>query len=183
MSRFRSPAGPALAALAAMTSLAACGAPSSPETNDEVEANLPPPAERETDAAANDLANAGSQAGPTDDQAQNGTNDERGEATGVRLPPPGDLRFVGLWATDAANCQSTAWRFSPGALRTPAGSACTFDDRRKAPGGFDISATCTAEGPPTKDTLKLRFAESAQAMLFESGTIADAGLIYCGPLE
>ena len=50
---------------------------------------------------------------------------------------------------------------------------------RSVHGGFDIAARCTAEGPPTDDTLEIRFAESAGAMLFESSVIADAGLIRC----
>jgi hypothetical protein len=64
-------------------------------------------------------------------------------------------------------------------LRTPAGSVCAFSEVKAVPGGYDIAATCTAEGPPAKDMLKIRFAESARAMLFESRSIADAGLIAC----
>jgi hypothetical protein len=48
------------------------------------------------------------------------------------------------------------------------------------PGGYDIAASCTAEAPAKAETIKLRFAESAQAMLFESDAIADTGLVYCG---
>ena len=92
-------------------------------------------------------------------------------------------RFVGLWAADKAMCGDKGWRFTETALRTPAGSACDFEQVTPVGGGYDIAATCTAEGPETADTLKIRFAESAKAMLFESDSIADAGLIYCGPAE
>jgi hypothetical protein len=88
-------------------------------------------------------------------------------------------RFVGQWAAKANACSNQAWRFTAKSLNTPAGSQCTFDKVAEVPGGYDIAARCTAEGPPTDDVLKLRFAESAKALLFESKTIADAGLVRC----
>lgn len=88
-------------------------------------------------------------------------------------------RFVGRWATQARNCRTLAWRFTATSLSTPAGSQCTFIKIAEVPGGYDIAARCTAEGPPANDTLKLRFAESAKALLFESEVIADAGLERC----
>lgn len=88
-------------------------------------------------------------------------------------------RFVGRWATELRNCRSLAWRFSATSLRTPAGSVCSFSKVTEVPGGYDIAARCTAEGPPADDTLRLRFAESAKALLFESNSIADAGLLRC----
>ena len=97
------------------------------------------------------------------------------------LPPPSEgLRFVGRWAADERSCTSAAWIFTQSTLRTPAGSSCNFDQVTQVPGGYDIQATCTAEAPPAPDTLKIRFAESAKAMLFESTVIADAGLVFCG---
>jgi len=50
----------------------------------------------------------------------------------------------------------------------------------QVPGGYDVKATCTAKGPPATDTLEIRFAESAKAMLFKSKSIAEAGLVFCG---
>ena len=88
-------------------------------------------------------------------------------------------RFVGLWAAETRLCGSAAWRFSETELHTPAGSACRFSDVREVPGGYDIAARCTAEAPERDDVLKLRFAESAGALLFESESIADAGLVRC----
>lgn len=97
------------------------------------------------------------------------------------LPPPSEgPRFVGRWAADERACSSAAWIFTQTTLRTPAGSRCSFDQVTPVPGGYDIQATCTAEAPPAPDTLTIRFAESAKAMLFESRTIADAGLVFCG---
>ena len=99
------------------------------------------------------------------------------------LPPPGAFRFVGLWAAEAGMCGGQAWRFTRETMETPAGSVCKFVNATPMDGGYDISARCVAEGPPVDDMLKIRFAESAQAMLFEAGSIADAGLVYCGALD
>lgn len=95
------------------------------------------------------------------------------------VPLPASFRFVGRWATDARNCEALAWRFTVSSLSTPAGSQCAFTKVTEVPGGYDIAARCTAEGPVVGDMLKLRFAESARALLFESGSIADAGLVRC----
>ena len=107
-----------------------------------------------------------------------------GEATAVRagdLPPPGPLpRFVGKWAADEKSCDSAPWQFTQTRLRTPAGSDCSFDQVTEVPGGYDVKAICTAEGPPTADTLQIRFAESARAMMFDSKVIAGTGLVFCG---
>ena len=88
-------------------------------------------------------------------------------------------RFTGRWASEERNCAAHAWVFTASSLKTPAGSVCSFSRVREVPGGYDISASCTAEGPPKDDTLRLRFAESARALLFESEVIADAGLVRC----
>lgn len=91
----------------------------------------------------------------------------------------GAPRFVGRWAVEERLCPTTAWRFTESELNTPAGSVCRFTDVREVPGGYDVRARCTAEGPETDDVLELRFAESAGGMLFGSNVIADAGLVRC----
>jgi hypothetical protein len=90
------------------------------------------------------------------------------------------LRFVGRWAAEERLCARSAWRFTERELRTPAGSVCRFTEVRSVPGGYDIAARCTAEAPERDDVLRLRFAESAGGMLFESESIADVGLVRCG---
>jgi hypothetical protein len=90
-------------------------------------------------------------------------------------------RFVGRWAAEEGMCATAAWEFGAESLRTPAGSACRFTEVRQAPGGYDVAARCTAEGPEQDDVLEIRFAESARAMLFESQSIADTGLVRCTP--
>ncbi len=98
------------------------------------------------------------------------------------LPPPlapGPPRFVGRWAADEARCARSAWRFGERELRTPAGSVCRFERIEDVPGGYSIAARCTAEGPEQADRLEIRFAESADAMLFDSQSVAAAGLVRC----
>lgn len=102
------------------------------------------------------------------------------DALGALPPADREPRFLGRWAASEELCADRAWRFTAGGLKTPAGSACRFDKVAKVPGGYDIEARCTAEGPERAERITLRFAESARAMLFEAEGIADAGLVYCG---
>jgi hypothetical protein len=97
-----------------------------------------------------------------------------------KLPPANAaLRFVGAWAASPAECKSKPWKFTADAL-SGSGPHCSFYNVAKAPGGYDIAATCPAKEPVHTDLFKLRFAESAGAMLVESNAIAPTGLIYCG---
>lgn len=104
---------------------------------------------------------------------------ETGEAGTLPAPGPGP-RFIGKWAADMKSCETAAWLFTDTTLRTPAGSSCSFNRITEVPGGYDVQATCSAEAPPRSDTLEIRFAESADAMLFSSKVIADTGLVFCG---
>lgn len=102
-------------------------------------------------------------------------------ALGEDPPRPGAPGFAGRWAATERLCETAAWRFTGEGLETPAGSVCRFTEVREVPGGFDMSARCTAEAPERDDTIRLRFPESAGGMLFESDSIADAGLVRCEP--
>ena len=98
-----------------------------------------------------------------------------------KLPPvDAAYRYAGRWAARESLCKSGTWRFEPKRLVTAGEVSCDFDGVSKIPGGYDIAATCRAEGKTSKDTIQLRFAESAQAMLVTS-KMWDVGLIYCGP--
>ena len=92
-------------------------------------------------------------------------------------------RFVGRWAAEERLCATATWRFSENELHTPAGSVCRFTEVREVPGGYDIAARCTAEAPERDDLIRLRFPESAGGMLFESASVADAGLVRCEVAE
>lgn len=134
-------------------------------------------------AACNDAPTGGDPSGPVGAGGPIGGNsaDQIDPAEAGDLPRTSEgLRFVGNWAADQGSCESAAWKFTETTLQTPAGSNCSFNRVTPVPGGYDIQATCTAEAPPTSDTLKLRFAEPADAMTFESETIANAKLLFCG---
>jgi hypothetical protein len=97
------------------------------------------------------------------------------------LPPPGTAaRFVGKWAKDQKSCKSAAWQFTDSTLRTPDGGSCSFSHVTEVPGGYDIQATCTAKDAAASESLTIRFAESAKAMLFTSKTMGSPGLVFCG---
>jgi hypothetical protein len=102
-----------------------------------------------------------------------------------KLPPPGGAtpRYVGRWAASEQLCAAGAWRFYATHLETAGEVSCTYNRVDTVPGGYDLHATCTAEAPPAPDLIKLRFAESAQAMLVDSKTFKSTGLVYCGPLQ
>ncbi len=89
------------------------------------------------------------------------------------------LQFIGTWAKDKASCASKTWRFTRGKLSEPDGSRCSIYDLRKVPGGYDLAVQCPAKKPDPTDLVKLRFAQSAEAMLVESNAIEPMGLIYC----
>jgi hypothetical protein len=88
-------------------------------------------------------------------------------------------RYVGRWATSVELCRDGAWVFEPDRLTTAGEVACEFRHVAPAPGGYDIDAMCTAEAPPAPYSLRLRFAESAGALLVEGGPFHDVGLIPC----
>lgn len=97
------------------------------------------------------------------------------------LPPANaTLRFVGRWATSQANCVSKPWVFTADRLTATNGPHCTIYKVTQDAGGYDLAAECPAKVPDHTDLIKLRFAESAQAMLVESNAIEPMGLIYCG---
>jgi hypothetical protein len=98
----------------------------------------------------------------------------------ANLPPANaGPRFVGDWAPSQAECKSKPWKFTADRL-SGAGPHCSFYKVSNAPGGYDIAATCPAKEPVHTDLIRLRFAESAGAMLVESNAISPTGLIYCG---
>jgi len=101
------------------------------------------------------------------------------------LPAPSAerARYVGRWAASQDGCADPAWRFEERSVVTRGEVACEFNDVRLTNTGYTIQATCTAEGPPTPQTIQLSFAESARAMLVSGGPWAPIGLIYCGPLQ
>ena len=103
--------------------------------------------------------------------------------------PPGELpsaasptRYVGEWTAASLSCADPAWRFEADRLTTKGEVSCAFMQVTPAAGGYDIAARCLAEGEERASTLRLRFAESAKAMLVSGGPFSGKiGLTYCGP--
>jgi hypothetical protein len=89
--------------------------------------------------------------------------------------------FVGRWAAAETACGHAAWEFTASGLATPGEVSCTFNDVMKTPAGYDIAATCTAEGPPESHRISLSYAESADALLVEGGPFNPVGLVACRP--
>lgn len=101
------------------------------------------------------------------------------------LPPPSEEtpRYVGLWAAASVGCDQPAWRWEENQVTTQGEVSCAFDTVEMTSTGYTIQATCTAQAPPTQETIQLSFAESARAMLVSGGPWSgDIGLTYCGPL-
>jgi hypothetical protein len=153
-----------LAVAGALVMLAACSHKAGPPENEEG-ANEKVTAE----------ANVGGNAAGTANQSAAAAN-----AT-AKLPPASSAhRFVGTWAKSQAECRSKPWIFTADSLTATDGPKCSFYKVSKAPGGYDVAATCPAKEPVHTDLFKLRFAESAGAMLVESNAVPPTGLIYCG---
>lgn len=102
---------------------------------------------------------------------------------GASLPPAdAPFRYDGLWAAEVKACADPPWRFEPRRLATQGEVSCDFDQVARTAAGYEIAATCTAEGPPQPYSLTLTFAESAKAMLVEGGPFGrPIGLVWCGP--
>lgn len=97
------------------------------------------------------------------------------------LPPQGPgARFAGNWAVDEESCRSAAWSFTESTLRRPQGTSCSFDRVTPIDGAYEIQATCSADGEPTSENLKIAFEEGEKAMTIESQSIDKVRLEYCG---
>ena len=136
------------------------------------------------------LAACGHRQGPPENQAsanqkltaEAGSEANRAEANSPAKLPPANaaLRFVGSWAASQAECASKPWIFTDKLLSGAGAPKCSFYKVTKAADGYDLAATCPAKEPDHTDLIRLRFAESAGAMLVESNSISPTGLIYCG---
>jgi hypothetical protein len=112
----------------------------------------------------------------------NGTSNQAAAVSGSTALPPAAaaLRFVGRWAKSQAECKTKPWIFTDKELTAVGGPHCNIYNIAKAPGGYNLAATCPAKVPVHTDLISIRFAESAQAMLVESNAISPMGLVYCG---
>lgn len=95
-------------------------------------------------------------------------------------PTPQSARYVGRWAASEALCLDGAWRFEERRLATAGEVSCTFDRVSPIDEGYDLEATCRAEGPPARETIRLRFPQDANRMRVESKTFPPIELQRCG---
>jgi hypothetical protein len=165
------------AVVLASLGLAACG-----QNDQEAARNAAVAPANSPVAVANAEAEESSAAGSTSAPPPRAEANASGPASGFGSLPPANapLRFLGSWAASQAECASRPWRFTRTELTTANGSHCSIYKVSQVPGGYDLAAECPAKKPVPTDLIKLRFAESARAMLVESNAIAPKGLVYCG---
>lgn len=144
--------------------LAACGQKAQPPQSNVV--GTPPKVAVET-AGTNSGSNVAA-------------NEAVPKPAGVLPPANAAMRYVGIWAATKAGCKSKPWRFTARSLDATGGAKCSFYNVANAAGGYDVAAECPTKKPVHTDLIKLRFAESAGAMLIESNAIPPTGLVYCG---
>ncbi len=153
--------------------LVGCGQKSSERSGNE-------PALANASAAApgiSDEANAAADANGSGSAAQRNTSAPSGFGTIASANAP--LRFLGTWAANKAACISAPWHFTRSEMRAANGDHCTIYQVSELPGGYDLAVQCPAKKPLPTDLIKLRFAQSAGAMLVESNAIAPTGLVKC----
>jgi hypothetical protein len=140
---------------------------------------------RENQATATEKVTAGTDvtgnlAGVTVNESNAASNEAAGNGSAGLPPANAGLRFVGRWAKSRGECKTKPWVFTDKELSAVGGPHCTIYNVAKAPGGYNLAATCPAKEPVHTDLISIRFAESAQAMLVESNAISPMGLVYCG---
>lgn len=69
------------------------------------------------------------------------------------LPPPAS--YIGRWAATAELCTTGAWVFETDKVSTAGEVGCQFGTVSPTPTGYQIAASCTAEGPPQPKTFTL----------------------------
>lgn len=71
--------------------------------------------------------------------------------------------YVGLWAAREGLCPNGAWVFDEKRLTTAGEVACVFQAVHPAPSGFQVMATCSAEGQAKPYQFSLGLAGSGPA--------------------
>lgn len=140
-----------------------------------------PPENQETSEKVTQANVTGNLAGVNVGEGEEASNEAAAGTGPTGLPPAtAALRFVGRWAKSQAECKTKPWVFTDKELSVVDGPHCSIYNVAKAPGGYNLAATCPAKEPVHTDLISIRFAESAQAMLVESNAISPMGLVYCG---
>lgn len=100
------------------------------------------------------------------------------ESSGL-IPGDSEFTYVGRWAATPALCTAGAWRFELKHLSTAGEVSCEFSSIQPVPGGYDIAASCLADGRNTEEKITLRLAADGETMTVESKTFPKILLVRC----
>jgi hypothetical protein len=159
--------------------VAGCGQSTQPGEN-QLGANEKAAASSASEAEKENAAGAADNGPGTPQTSEEKSASAISSASGTLPPANAALRFVGRWAHDPSECASKPWRFTASELIVAGGPRCSIYHVSEMAGGYDLAVECPAKKPEPTDLVKLRFAESARAMLVESNAISPTGLVYCG---
>lgn len=86
-------------------------------------------------------------------------------------PEPPAPPYAGLWAAKASLCPSGAWVFDRDKVVTAGEVACEFQQVTETGAGFQVTATCSAEGEakPYQFNLTLAGSEPQRSMTVSRG--------------
>lgn len=102
-------------------------------------------------------------------------------APGAVLPPAeAQYRYIGRWASSAAQCEAGAWEFKSRQLETPEKTGCDLPDVSQGPSEYKLHGTCKGTGRKLEQTVTLSFDERRRTMHVASPTLGASDLIYCG---
>jgi hypothetical protein len=89
--------------------------------------------------------------------------------------------YVGRWAAQPNLCASGAWTFAADRLSTAGEVSCAFRDVERTQSGWEIAATCTAEGPAKEAELVLSLTDPAppETMTVSGGPFESVTLRRC----
>ncbi|MDF7776001.1 hypothetical protein P1X14_12150 [Sphingomonas sp. AOB5] len=94
-------------------------------------------------------------------------------------PMPEPARYIGRWAATPQLCAGGVWRFEEMDLSTAGEVSCDFHRVANVPGGYDVAATCFAEGNRSEEAIRLRFPANGGGMTVESKLFQPVSLIRC----
>ena len=70
-------------------------------------------------------------------------------------PLPSPASYIGHWAANAGLCATGAWVFEADKVSTAGEVSCQFGSVSPTPTGYQMTASCTAEGPAQPKTFTL----------------------------
>lgn len=85
--------------------------------------------------------------------------------------------YIGRWAATPELCSDGAWAFEEARVVTAGEVACDFQEVTPIATGYEVSATCWAEGPPQAGTFMLTLTDPAPPQ-----TMSVTGGPWAGPV-